>query len=57
METIEIDNVNKLPNGDLRCYRLDKNETIETAADKFKAIYGMEPEKGYQWSSYVYFPL
>ena len=56
-EIITVENTKKLPNGDLRWYSLDKNETKETAADKFKAIYGREPEKGYLWSSYVYFPL
>ena len=51
---VEIDHVNKLPICPLRCYC---EETVESAAQKYKTVYGKEPERGYRWGKYVYFEV
>ena len=38
----------------LRCYSLDREETIETAIDKYEKYYRRSPERGWLWGSYLY---
>ena len=52
---VEIDHINKLPKCELRCYILD--EPIESAVQKYKAVYGKEPERGWLWGDYIYFEV
>jgi hypothetical protein len=59
-ETIAI-NITKIKDGrelpapdKLRCYSLDREETIETAIEKFEKYYRRSPERGSIWGWYLF---
>ena len=41
----------------LRCYSLDREETIETAIGKYRNYYRRSPERGWLWGRYLYLEI
>lgn len=50
----KIENVKMLPKGEMRCYSLTGNETMESAIEKYEKLYRVPPTRGWLWGSYLY---